>query len=223
MSKNVWVDITDEQIGQLEEHWAQHRMEIIEALDKLELSGHSVLDIGCGTGQFFEYLSNRFNLYTGMDSSTKMLKKAMDLHPAQGCDARLLFTPGNLFELETDKRDWARAECAFCFSLLIHLDMGEIPMALNNLAAAAIKYFVFNVYETSGPTVQVPNISMGSSLLFINPEDIRKLLMGLPFNHSGRFVQVGKPKKYKDIEYEHWIYMITKHPREPPEMRGTLS
>jgi SAM-dependent methyltransferase len=223
MSRNVWMDITDGQIGQLEEHWAQHRSEILEALDKLELSGHSVLDVGCGTGQFFDYLSQRYFLYTGMDSSPKMLKKAMDLHPAQGCNARLLFTPGNLFELEADRRERARAECAFCFSLLIHLDMEEIPTALNNLAAAAMEYIVFNVYQTTTPTIQVPNISMGSSLLFINMEDVKKLLMGLPFNNSWRFVRVGKAKKYKDIEYEHWIYKITKLPRNPPEMRGTLS
>ena len=51
--------------------------------DVAPLDGKSVLDVGCGFADFFDYLRSRFDdvRYTGVDISEAMVKQASHLHP----------------------------------------------------------------------------------------------------------------------------------------------
>jgi|TARA_B100001971_G_C18192924_1_gene539732 SAM-dependent methyltransferase len=58
------------------------RFRILKEISE-NLEGTSVLDIGCGFGDFYNYLKkNDINVkYTGFDISPKIIKKAKELHP----------------------------------------------------------------------------------------------------------------------------------------------
>lgn len=201
MSKNVWNDIDPAHIAELEKHWAQHHQEAIKAVDALQLGGQSVLDIGCGTGQFYYYLASKYRVYCGVDLSKNMLMRFSETKPVRQLHQ------GSIFDLAKKRYS---ATCVFCFSLLIHFDVKEVKLALENLNAAARECIVFNVYLTTGPTTVIPNASMGSQLLFINKVEMEKLLKTVPHKSITR-LRYTKMTDYLDIlKYERYLFKLVK-------------
>ena len=72
----------------------------------------SVLDVGCGFGDFYTYLKN-FNLdtkYTGIDINSNFIKKAIELE-----DLNSTFKVGNISSVSSSRFDWVVASGIFSF------------------------------------------------------------------------------------------------------------
>jgi ubiquinone/menaquinone biosynthesis C-methylase UbiE len=70
-------------------------------IKNFHLSNDTILDVGCGHGDFFEFLNN-YQFYTGIDISSEMIKKAKAKYPS-----------GNFILTDVDKyavqHDWVIA------------------------------------------------------------------------------------------------------------------
>ena len=66
--------------------------------DVAAMNGRSVLDVGCGFGDFGAYLNERYKsvAYTGVDLSERMIQEARRAYPA------FVFTQGNILNLAPD-------------------------------------------------------------------------------------------------------------------------
>ena len=64
--------------------------ELLGAIEPTELTGRSVLDVGCGLGDLFSYLRKRGNQvdYTGVDIVPEMVAAARERHPEGRFDVR---------------------------------------------------------------------------------------------------------------------------------------
>lgn len=69
----------------------QSHLEVLKRTASL-IVGNSVLDVGCGFGELFEYLPQV--QYVGIDSSKAMLKRAIDKFP------KACFLKGNLYTVD---------------------------------------------------------------------------------------------------------------------------
>ena len=76
----------------------QRRFDTLAGVDSLD--GASVLDVGCGLGDFCGYLAQRVGGfdYTGLDLSAPMIQRASERHPS----AR--FIQGDILSFRTDRR-----------------------------------------------------------------------------------------------------------------------
>lgn len=68
-----------------EERYAEEqRAKYRAALDKLDVGGGTVLDVGCGTGLFFSQVASSASVVLGVDVSRKLLLKAKDQAKKEG-------------------------------------------------------------------------------------------------------------------------------------------
>ena len=121
------------------------RFEVL--LDRVPLEGRSVLDIGCGVGDLYRFLSERVEHfeYTGVDILERMVDEAKLRHPGATfvCDDIACtgsFSP-NSFSV------------VFC-SGLFNLDIGENGMldtCLPKFVEIARDFVVFNLLDSSSP------------------------------------------------------------------------
>jgi len=75
----------------------------------MDLTGKTILDVGCGMGDYADYLTGRFKdfTYSGIDISSKMVETARQAHPA--LDIRL----GNIIEDVIERFDVITANGIF--------------------------------------------------------------------------------------------------------------
>jgi len=81
--ENCLMDNTDsaQKVGWKDKKSQYLRFKILTDID--DLNGKSILDVGCGLGEFYKYLieSNINALYHGIDLSKKFVEKASSLYP----------------------------------------------------------------------------------------------------------------------------------------------
>jgi len=119
----------------------------------VDLSGLSLLDIGCGLGDLLDFLTSRsisIN-YTGVDISEKMLAAAQKRHPDTRFVCGDLFsdTPQATAQFPDDSYD-----IVFCSGAL-NLNLGNnalfLPKAVASMRRLARKCLVFNLLHMSTP------------------------------------------------------------------------
>ncbi len=120
---------------------SQHaRFEVLAA--NADLSGRSLLDIGCGLGDLWQFLKDRQVAahYTGVDLVDKMISAARRRHP----DA--VFVTGDIFS--DDLFAPAQFDVVFA-SGIFNLDLGNneafLPHALGRMLRLAGTHVVFNM------------------------------------------------------------------------------
>jgi len=193
---DVWKDISEKDIDALEKHWKESQPHKA-ALEKLDLKGPSVLDVGCGTGQFCEFLSSRFAMYAGADSSERMLARARALHP------KAHFVNVNLFGLGPVK-----ADTIFCWSVLIHFTYQNMLRAVAALKNAAARKVVFNIYMTGSKTVLIEKCSMEASLLFVNPADLGRDIGPILSGWGIDIRPYHKTEHFKDFDFRRNVVIL---------------
>ncbi len=112
--------------------------------DNVELSGKKVLDVGCGTGDFYGYLKKKgINIdYYGIDILGKMIERANLIYP----DGR--FFTGDIFEKSPFSKK--QFDIIFC-SGVFNLNMGDnytfLKEALPVFFTHAKETVVFNLLD----------------------------------------------------------------------------
>jgi SAM-dependent methyltransferase len=164
---NIWLDMTEDKINFLKLHWGTDIQHVLAALDKLNLSGDLVIDVGCGVGMYYPYLKSKYTEYEGVDSSPIMLEQFAINHPGVELLHHDLFT---LSEVQ------ARADLIFCWSVLIHLTPEDKAKALDELNKIKHGEMIYNLYAWEHPTLTVTDIegAMGATVTIYNRDEIPK-------------------------------------------------
>ena len=135
------------------------------------LSESSILDFGCGTGAFFEYLKNSHNFigrYTGIDISTKAIEVAKSIHQ----DGNFLNTDILLNDLP-DTYDYIFISGTFNNETENHLEW--VQANLRKLFVSTNKVLVFNMlsnyvdYKDDGLYYSDPEQLFGFCKLELSP------------------------------------------------------
>lgn len=91
-----------------------------------ELAPKSVIDVGCGEGQW----SDKFDIeYLGIDISRKLIKEAQAKHPDKK------FVVSSLEEFQADKK----YDLAFVYTMFLHVPEKNMQMAVDSLKKVAKK------------------------------------------------------------------------------------
>lgn len=129
MTINDW---NDQQVKRAENTWGHKTPAYTIDMFEAAIAGYSSwLDLGCGFGRFFEYLSNRRDdpNYYGYDSSQPMIDRIRERFPTYY--AR--FFPHNI----TDPIN-VRAEVIIASAVLIHITLKEQHKVLTNISNAPL-------------------------------------------------------------------------------------
>jgi len=76
-----------------------------------------ILDLGCGTGEFLQFLKSKNRKFSGIDNNSFLVEKCIN----KGFDVKL----GDVTKLENIREN---TENALCDNVLEHLDMNQIDM-----------------------------------------------------------------------------------------------
>ncbi|MEQ9490363.1 MAG: methyltransferase domain-containing protein [Alphaproteobacteria bacterium] len=121
-----------------------------ETLAKVcDLSGKSVLDVGCGAADFLTFLNARFDNvgYTGIDLSAEMIAMAKGLHPGADISQR------NVLDIDAAERfDVVIANGIFY--LLGEDAESTMWRIIDHMAALAVRAVAFNSLSTWAPTIE---------------------------------------------------------------------
>jgi ubiquinone/menaquinone biosynthesis C-methylase UbiE len=140
-----------------------------------------VLDVACGTGAYFPYLTSKYKKYVGVDSSEIMLLRAKAKYP------HATFVAGDAKKLQYFAKSF---DLVFCMSLFIHMPLPTVQQVLSELVRVSKKYVVFNVQITDEPVVVDHIGTWGEYVSIINQTAFNKI------------VDSYKPKRTKDIVYD---------------------
>ncbi len=114
-------------------------------VEKISLpSGAKVLDLGCGNGRFYEFISNKHKniLYTGIDTSDELLKIA-----------RTKFKTANFLNLDfvaDNLSSLGNFDLVTAFGIFHHIPTLELRIKLVKKFAALLKpngYFIFSIWN----------------------------------------------------------------------------
>lgn len=177
--RNIWLNINDNQINTLENIWVDNTKYMTTILQSLELKGEKVIDVACGTGAYYPFLSHRFTKYLGIDTSEKMLGVAKKKYPG------VEFVVGDAKRLNYDDQTF---DLVFCMGLLIHMPLKTIEKVLTELCRISRKNVLFNLHITSSKT-DVCVAKWGEFISVINRLDANAL------------IDSRNPKNTKEIVY----------------------
>lgn len=96
--------------------WSDRKSQILrfEVLSQeFDLEGSSILDVGCGLGDFWEYLNERYQhiTYTGIDITEALVEQACEKYP----EGR--FLTRDVFDIPNDSYDYVFASGIFAYNL----------------------------------------------------------------------------------------------------------
>jgi trans-aconitate methyltransferase len=108
-----------------------------------DLSNHSVLDVGCGLGDFYFYLATRFKdvLYYGIDIVPEMTGEAIRKYP------KAQFENIDILDYKGGKKDYVFASGAFSFKIKNHKKI--YFQAIQKMYNISIRGVAFNMLDKS--------------------------------------------------------------------------
>lgn len=178
--RNIWLNITDEQVKMLEKFWINDTKRMTAILQSLELKGEKVIDVACGTGAYYPFLSRGYIEYHGIDTSEKMLRVAKKKYP------RIEFRVGDAKHLNYDDQTF---DLVFCMSLLIHIPLKTIEKVVSELCRISRKNVLFNLHITTDSKTDTCIAKWGEFISVINRLD------------ANRLVDSCNPKNTKEVVY----------------------
>ena len=152
---NNWSQKT---VDKLEKIWSKHEHPSTAKFFSLAGSyGNSFLDIGCGSGRFFDFLSNKrlpknqsFS-YIGLDSSIAMIHTAKTRYPGMS---------DNFIVHDISKPFAYCAEVIVCHEVLIHMLPKNQIKVLSNMDKCHAKIIVLSIQTSNKPT-EIEHLRLG--------------------------------------------------------------
>lgn len=111
----------------------------------VDMTGRSVLDVGCGDGAFFHYLNeqNIHAQYKGIDVSAKMVQRAQNRYPGiHVCQA-------DFFDVQDD---YDVVVCSGGLSMCSEDPMDYLLAAIDHLFTMSSSHLVFNLLSSHAPS-----------------------------------------------------------------------
>lgn len=121
-------------------HYYKRAMEMIKTADA------SILDIGCGDGDFLSLGAHRGYKCTGVDFSSGMIDKAKRTPDAKNCD----FICGDIYDVLPEFPEES-FDAAFSFATMHHLDYEKLLPALKRVMKKTGFFCVVDILESSTP------------------------------------------------------------------------
>ncbi len=114
--------------------WGLYRKRIAQ-LEKWGIveKGHSILDVGCGTGYFSKVAEGS---YTGIDLNYSYIEKSKSLNRSR---PYVEFIHGDVNELINDEKHF---DLIFCFEILHHLDDNAASRLLQSVRKIVVHHLV---------------------------------------------------------------------------------
>ncbi len=154
--------------------WASPETQLVRfkvLCDSVDLDGRSLLDVGCGLGDLWDYLKSReiAAAYTGVDLLPEMVAKASARHP----EAR--FVTGDVFGAHNPfpPESFDVAFCSGIFNLNLGNNADFLGDAIERLLELAGEAAVFNLLHARAA-------GRDRTYAYYRPETIRELTAGLP-------------------------------------------
>ncbi len=112
-------------------------------IDPDKLKGHSILDVGCGTGDLLAFLNEKINAcnYTGIDQIKDFIELAGEKYKAQN---KVSFLLGDFWTADLTKYDYVLASGALSYR---NADPNFIYKMIAHLFSLSKKAFAFNLME----------------------------------------------------------------------------
>ena len=124
--------------------WCRFRVFI----ESLELSGKSLLDVGCGVGDLYGLLIDDLGIdvkYTGVDILESMIGEARKRHP--GGDFRCV----DLLKSDLDGETFNVAYCSGIFNLRVDDSESFTRQVISRIASRSTDSVVFNMLDSESP------------------------------------------------------------------------
>lgn len=196
LERNVWLNISDVEIGSLEEIWKADTQHMYKIINSLPISGNTVIDVACGTGAYYPLLSSKYTAYLGIDSSVKMLEIAKRKYPSAKFVLNDVKQLNNYPDLSFDM--------VFCMSLLIHMPLHIVEHTLKELWRISNRHILFNVQVTDSETCDYDG-SYGEYVSIVNRYDINRIIdqlqdkkHTLEIVYNDKIIKVQECKHIKD-------------------------
>ena len=128
----------------LERNWeGRNQSTALKAFAMAADSGSSFLDLGCGYGRFYDYLKRNMKKqfrYTGYDSSSAMIKKAIAKYPE--AEKRFILR-------DVTKRFQNNAAVIMCHDLFFHLRLKDQEKILSSINISSAKTVIITIQITN--------------------------------------------------------------------------
>lgn len=138
---NNWNEVV---VNRLERDWNKTKKQgVYETFSIAGSRGSSFLDIGCGTGRFYNFIYKFCDEYVGYDSSEAMIQKARSKYP----DGNFI-----LYDITTPfKHD---AEVILCNEVFIHL-LPELQIkVLDNINKCSANTIIITIQTSISPKIE---------------------------------------------------------------------
>lgn len=135
-------------------------------VDNIDLAGKSILDVGCGLGDLWEFLRSR-NIqadYIGVDLLEKMVAAAQHRHPGGRFEQADIFT-----ENAMDGRCFDVVFCSGAFNLNLGNNLEFLPQAVMHMCRLSRQYVVFNLLHRRASAET-------HRYFYYDPADVRQML-----------------------------------------------
>ena len=115
------IDKTQNDYNLIAEHFSRTRYyvwdEIEKATDTFDLKDKNVLDLGCGNGRLYEFLTSKGASYTGLDLSSKLIEIAQEKYP------KGKFMVGDLLKTPFKNEEF---DFIYCIATLHHIPSNKL-------------------------------------------------------------------------------------------------
>lgn len=134
-------------------------------VDHVDVSGKSLLDVGCGLGDLWGYLTRRgvATDYTGVDLLDKMVLAAQQRHPGGR------FVQADIFSSDDFGGTFDVVYCSGAFNLNLGNNLEFLPLAIRRMCRLSRQYVVFNLLHVRAASEQ-------HRYFYYDPAEVRQLL-----------------------------------------------
>lgn len=130
--KDYWERRADSWDDQAKNYLSPYEVKVVKQTIK-DIKAKSVIDVGCGNGQWIPYLPEE---YWGVDIAEGMIKNAKARFPDRKFDV------STMEDLEKNFQIGEKYDVAFCHTVFLHIFEKDIPKAVRSLSRFAKKAII---------------------------------------------------------------------------------
>ncbi len=131
-----------DRISSFEDKWDHNRFYSKLVLKEIGRDNDSILDIGCGTGEFTQKVAQRANSVVGIDISPKMINEAKKRHSANNITYKV-----QDFDTIDEKQQY---DCIVSIATFHHLSLESTLSRIEKMLKPGGVLVVLDLYERKG-------------------------------------------------------------------------